>query len=118
MVLRRAIDPIYFMKCVNPYKSSVVLPSITCKQKLLCSCFDYLADSILQEPKLLTDSGNMSNILLIDYNKCNSGCGWKILHLCYMLQAPEGENQPSTDVDLFVSTEKIMVLNTDLQVKH
>ena len=32
------------------------------------------------------------------------------------LQAPEGENQPSTDVDLFVSTEKIMVLNTDLQV--
>ncbi|KAJ8304323.1 hypothetical protein KUTeg_017906 [Tegillarca granosa] len=31
------------------------------------------------------------------------------------LQAPEGENQPSTEVDLFVSTEKIMVLNTDLQ---
>ncbi|XP_060556038.1 uncharacterized protein LOC132716731 isoform X5 [Ruditapes philippinarum] len=29
--------------------------------------------------------------------------------------APEGENQPSTEVDLFVSTEKIMVLNTDLQ---
>ena len=42
--------------------------------------------------------------------------------MCYnnwvfvLLQAPEGENQPSTDVDLFVSTEKIMVLNTDLQV--
>ena len=35
---------------------------------------------------------------------------------CYF-QAPEGENQPSTDVDLFVSAEKIMVLNTDLQVK-
>ncbi|XP_048251978.1 uncharacterized protein LOC124135719 isoform X3 [Haliotis rufescens] len=31
------------------------------------------------------------------------------------VKAPEGENQPSTDVDLFVSTEKIMVLNTDLQ---
>ncbi|RUS73442.1 hypothetical protein EGW08_018798 [Elysia chlorotica] len=31
------------------------------------------------------------------------------------IKAPEGENQPSTDVDLFVSTEKIMVLNTDLQ---
>ncbi|XP_036359900.1 amyloid-beta A4 precursor protein-binding family A member 1 isoform X6 [Octopus sinensis] len=30
-------------------------------------------------------------------------------------EAPEGENQPSTEVDLFVSTEKIMVLNTDLQ---
>nr|XP_022332990.1 uncharacterized protein LOC111130338 isoform X14 [Crassostrea virginica] len=30
-------------------------------------------------------------------------------------KAPEGENQPSTAVDLFVSTEKIMVLNTDLQ---
>ena len=33
-----------------------------------------------------------------------------------LFQAPEGENQPSTEVDLFVSTEKIMVLNTDLQV--
>lgn len=30
-------------------------------------------------------------------------------------QAPEGENQPSTEVDLFISTEKIMVLNTDLK---
>jgi hypothetical protein len=32
------------------------------------------------------------------------------------LKAPEGESQPSVEVDLFVSTEKIMVLNTDLQV--
>lgn len=31
------------------------------------------------------------------------------------LQAPEGETQPSTEVDLFISTEKIMVLNTDLK---
>ncbi|XP_047029260.1 uncharacterized protein LOC124636725 isoform X4 [Helicoverpa zea] len=29
--------------------------------------------------------------------------------------APEGENQPSTEVDLFISTEKIMVLNTELK---
>ncbi|KAK6050115.1 hypothetical protein COOONC_12380 [Cooperia oncophora] len=29
--------------------------------------------------------------------------------------APEGEIQPSTEIDLFISTEKIMVLNTDLQ---
>ena len=34
----------------------------------------------------------------------------------FFLQAPEGESQPSTEVDLFVSSEKIMVLNTDLQV--
>lgn len=33
-----------------------------------------------------------------------------------MFQAPEGETQPSTEVDLFISTEKIMVLNTDLKV--
>ncbi len=33
-----------------------------------------------------------------------------------LLKAPEGETQPSTDVDLFISTEKIMVLNTDLKV--
>lgn len=31
-------------------------------------------------------------------------------------QAPDGESQPSTEVDLFVSVEKIMVLNTNLQV--
>lgn len=36
-------------------------------------------------------------------------------HVSY-LQAPEGESQPSTEVDLFISTEKIMVLNTDLKV--
>ncbi|GAB0087183.1 amyloid-beta A4 precursor protein-binding family A member 1 isoform X1 [Sergentomyia squamirostris] len=31
------------------------------------------------------------------------------------IKAPDGENQPSTEVDLFISTEKIMVLNTDLK---
>ena len=37
--------------------------------------------------------------------------------LCKVLiKAPEGESQPSTEVDLFISTEKIMVLNTDLKV--
>jgi len=36
--------------------------------------------------------------------------------LLLSLQAPEGEGQPSTEVDLFISTEKIMVLNTDLKV--
>lgn len=35
----------------------------------------------------------------------------------YVFQAPEGETQPSTEVDLFISTEKIMVLNTDLKVR-
>ncbi|KAK4293856.1 hypothetical protein Pmani_033479 [Petrolisthes manimaculis] len=30
-------------------------------------------------------------------------------------EAPDGESQPSTEVDLFISTEKIMVLNTDLK---
>jgi len=38
------------------------------------------------------------------------------LKLLFGLQAPEGETQPSTEVDLFISTEKIMVLNTDLKV--
>ncbi|KAI3388671.1 hypothetical protein SNEBB_001713 [Seison nebaliae] len=32
-----------------------------------------------------------------------------------MIKAPDGETQPNVDVDLFVSTEKIMVLNIDLQ---
>jgi len=35
----------------------------------------------------------------------------------FFFQAPEGETQPSTEVDLFISTEKIMVLNTDLKVR-
>jgi hypothetical protein len=34
----------------------------------------------------------------------------------FCFKAPEGESQPNVEVDLFVSTEKIMVLNTDLQV--
>ncbi|KRZ60322.1 Protein lin-10 [Trichinella nativa] len=32
------------------------------------------------------------------------------------IKAPDGESQPATDVDLFISTEKIMVLNTDMQL--
>lgn len=32
-----------------------------------------------------------------------------------LIQAPDGDTQPSTEVDLFISTEKIMVLNTDLK---
>lgn len=31
------------------------------------------------------------------------------------IKAPDGESQPSTEVDLFVSTEKVMVLNTNLK---
>ncbi|CAM4751654.1 unnamed protein product [Rotaria magnacalcarata] len=31
------------------------------------------------------------------------------------IKAPYGERQPSVEVDLFISTEKIMVLNTDLE---
>ncbi|CAF1011050.1 unnamed protein product [Adineta ricciae] len=31
------------------------------------------------------------------------------------IKAPFGESQPSVEVDLFISTEKIMVLNTDLE---
>ncbi|XP_055587749.1 uncharacterized protein LOC129740167 [Uranotaenia lowii] len=31
------------------------------------------------------------------------------------IKSPDGETQPSTEVDLFISTEKIMVLNTDLK---
>lgn len=36
--------------------------------------------------------------------------------VCAFLQAPDGESQPTTDVDLFVSTEKLLVLNTNLKV--
>ena len=46
-----------------------------------------------------------------------SSVEWFPQVLCKVLiKAPEGESQPSTEVDLFISTEKIMVLNTDLKV--
>ena len=41
---------------------------------------------------------------------------WMVVPDRDCVQAPEGESQPSTEVDLFISTEKIMVLNTDLKV--
>jgi len=36
--------------------------------------------------------------------------------LCVLIQLPEEESQPSTEVDLFVSAEKIMVLDTGHRV--
>lgn len=36
--------------------------------------------------------------------------------LCICVQAPEGEPQPMTEVDLFISTQRIKVLNADSQV--
>jgi hypothetical protein len=52
-------------------------------------------------------------------------CRQTVIKLCFLtLQQKASEqpgasttSQPSTLVDLFVSVEKIMVLNTDLQVK-
>lgn len=35
---------------------------------------------------------------------------------CGLLQAPEGESQPMTEVDLFISTKRIKVLTADTQV--
>lgn len=36
--------------------------------------------------------------------------------MCFPSQAPEGESQPMTEVDLFISTQRIKVLNADTQV--
>lgn len=51
--------------------------------------------------------------------KVSFGVSWRLRNTkggWSLLQAPDGEHQPFTDVDLFISTEKIMVLNADLQV--
>ena len=59
------------------------------------------------------------DILTCDENMCEKifGVNAVVYLLCLRcVQAPAGEAQPSTEVDLFVSTEKIMILNTDLQV--
>uniref|UniRef100_T1GDA9 Protein lin-10 n=1 Tax=Megaselia scalaris TaxID=36166 RepID=T1GDA9_MEGSC len=54
-----------------------------------------------------------------DTTDCDSNCGDldtnKNLLNHVLIQAPDGDAQPSTEVDLFISTEKIMVLNTDLK---
>lgn len=48
-----------------------------------------------------------------------SSSGWEYtvtsVRLCFF-QAPEGESQPMTDVDLFISTQRIKVLTADTQV--
>ncbi len=36
--------------------------------------------------------------------------------MCVCVQASEGEPQPMTEVDLFISTQRIKVLNADSQV--
>lgn len=41
---------------------------------------------------------------------CDCGC------VCVCVQASEGEPQPMTEVDLFISTQRIKVLNADSQV--
>lgn len=38
--------------------------------------------------------------------------------LLHFFQAPEGESQPMTEVDLFISTQRIKVLSADTQVLH
>lgn len=48
-------------------------------------------------------------------------CGWVPAGSCdlsIILQAPEGESQPMTEVDLFVSTQRIKVLTADTQVSR
>lgn len=47
--------------------------------------------------------------------------GWVPAGSCDLsiaLQAPEGESQPMTEVDLFVSTQRIKVLTADTQVSR
>lgn len=49
---------------------------------------------------------------------CHCLSQWLILCDFLHLQAPEGEAQPMTEVDLFISTQRIKVLNADSQVLH
>ena len=39
-----------------------------------------------------------------------------ILSLCVFLQVPEGEEQPSSGVDLFISTERIKIVSSENKV--
>ena len=56
-----------------------------------------------------------STQLLVEGNPTKASRMMQAQEVVDRIKAPDGENQPSVDVDLFISTEKIMVLNTDLE---
>ena len=64
----------------------------------------------------ISDSYHTSLFIIIKLALIKSSSNFS--SFCFFpFQAPEGDSQPSTEVDLFISTEKIMVLNTDLKVR-
>ncbi|CAF1178772.1 unnamed protein product [Adineta steineri] len=56
-----------------------------------------------------------STQLLVEGNPTKASRMMQAQEAVGRIKAPQGESQPSVEVDLFISTEKIMVLNTDLQ---
>lgn len=56
-----------------------------------------------------------STQLTVDANPSKVSRMMQAQEVVELIKAPDGEHQPSVEVDLFVSTEKIMVLNTDLE---
>ncbi|KAH8039697.1 hypothetical protein HPB51_008290 [Rhipicephalus microplus] len=69
-----------------------------------------LIEGVLFRARYLGVSHELANIVIEHFTDLID-----LIDGIYVMLAPEGEAQPSTEVDLFISTEKIMVLNTDLK---
>lgn len=92
---------------------------------MLISCFSFLVptqlivdpenSSVLIEGVLFRCRYLGSTQLLVEGNPTKASRMVQAQEAVGRIKAPQGETQPSVEVDLFISTEKIMVLNTDLQ---
>ncbi|KAJ8303878.1 hypothetical protein KUTeg_017461 [Tegillarca granosa] len=100
------------MSISDPNNPTVLIEGVLFRAKYLGST------QLISEAFVLCDVSETDVIISVEYLHSRfvfSLYTGNINEYLLYLQAPEGENQPSTEVDLFVSTEKIMVLNTDLQ---
>ena len=85
------------------------------KNVLLFSFVHLENSSVLIEGVLFRCRYLGSTQLLVEGNPTKASRMVQAQEAVGRIKAPQGETQPSVEVDLFISTEKIMVLNTDLQ---
>uniref|UniRef100_A0A8C6RBB3 Amyloid beta precursor protein binding family A member 1 n=1 Tax=Nannospalax galili TaxID=1026970 RepID=A0A8C6RBB3_NANGA len=76
------------------------------------------AANYLGSTQLLSDKTPSKNVRMMQAQEAVSRIKDNVVKLpldAFSSQAPEGESQPMTEVDLFISTQRIKVLNADTQ---
>jgi hypothetical protein len=99
---------------VNKYKNILII-NIYFYLVLTRTIVDPENSSVLIEGVLFRCRYLGSTQLLVEGNPTKASRMMQAQEAVGRIKAPQGESQPSVEVDLFISTEKIMVLNTDLQ---